>query len=177
VADNVVDIPERELFKAAEVCEIAAVQPYVLRSWESEFPSLGFVKTPGAARQYRRGDVERVLRIKQLVYVEGLTLAGARRRLDDDAPTVDDGVLAGAPPETRRKLEGIKGELRSLLEVLGGPPVRAMKSRRTSGDGQPTLLDLSAEAGSEAVAVDGESGGAAKKKARAPRRKAAIQSE
>ena len=71
-----VEIPNRALFKASEVCELAGVQPYVLRSWESEFPDLGVSKSGGGPRVYRRADVERVLRIKQLVFTDGLTLAG-----------------------------------------------------------------------------------------------------
>jgi DNA-binding transcriptional MerR regulator len=76
------EIPKRALFKASEVCEIAAIQPYVLRSWEGEFPDLGVSKSDGGPRVYRRTDVERVLRIKHLVFSDGLTLAGVRRRID-----------------------------------------------------------------------------------------------
>src|SRR5436309_12553899 len=83
-----VEIPKRALFKAAEVCEIAKVQPYVLRSWEAEFPDLGVAKTAGAPRVYRRADVEQVLRIKHLLLVDGLTLAGARRKLGEEAAPV-----------------------------------------------------------------------------------------
>ncbi|MCX6539170.1 MAG: MerR family transcriptional regulator [Acidobacteria bacterium] len=172
MADTIAEIPDRELFKAADVCEIASVQPYVLRSWESEFPTLGFARTPGTPRVYRRSDVERVLRIRQLVYGEGLTLAGARRRLDGDAHTADDGIPAGVAPGARRKLDGIKGELRSLLEMLGGPPVHAAKPRKVAGSGQPTLLDIGAEAAGERVTQtektpDAAAGG----KSRAPRRR------
>ena len=71
-----VEIPNRALFKAAEVCEILKVQPYVLRSWEAEFPELGVSKTAGAPRVYRRKDVEQVAQIKHLLLVEGLTLGG-----------------------------------------------------------------------------------------------------
>ena len=56
-----IDIPRRALFKAAEVCELMQVQPYVLRSWETEFPNLGVSKS-GGARVYRRSDVEQVAR-------------------------------------------------------------------------------------------------------------------
>ena len=66
-----VDIPNRALFKAAEVCELTRVQPYVLRSWEAEFPDLGVAKNAGSPRVYRRVDVEQVLRIKHLLLVEG----------------------------------------------------------------------------------------------------------
>src|SRR3954452_18863739 len=83
-----VDIPNRALFKAAEVCELAKVQPYVLRSWEAEFPELGVSKSAGAPRVYRRADVEQVLRIKHLLLVDGLTLAGARRRLEEESAPV-----------------------------------------------------------------------------------------
>ncbi len=78
-------IPNRPAFRAQEVCEIASVQPYVLRGWEAEFPDLGVVKTPSGPRVYRRADVERVLRLKLLIQVEGLTLSGARRRLEEEA--------------------------------------------------------------------------------------------
>jgi DNA-binding transcriptional MerR regulator len=76
-------IPNRPAFRAQEVCEIAEVQPYVLRGWEAEFPDLGVAKAPNGPRVYRRADVERVLKLKHLIQVEGLTLAGARRRLDE----------------------------------------------------------------------------------------------
>ena len=77
--------PKRELFKAADVCEVVQVQPYVLRSWEAEFPQIGQAPAGGGPRLYRRSDVELVLRIKQLVFDEGLTLSGARRRLEEDS--------------------------------------------------------------------------------------------
>src|ERR1041385_3111380 len=86
-----VEIPKRALFKAAEVCDLAKVQPYVLRSWEAEFPDLGVAKAAGGPRVYRRADVEQVLRIKHLLLVEGLTLAGARRKLvEESAPVAAD---------------------------------------------------------------------------------------
>ena len=88
------EIPNRSLFRQPEVCEIASIQPYVLRSWEAEFPDLGVTKAEGGARVYRRADVERVLRIKQLVYGDGLTLAGVRRRLVEERPPSSDPALA-----------------------------------------------------------------------------------
>jgi len=100
-------IPNRPAFKASEVCELAKVQPYVLRSWESEFPDLGLSRTPGGPRVYRRADVERVLRIRQLVFDEGLTIAGVRRRLEGAGPTP---VVLERPDEDEREL---------LKEVVG----------------------------------------------------------
>src|ERR687897_2940654 len=77
-----------KLFKAAEVCEMTQLQPYVLRSWEKEFPGIGLQKSVDSPRLYRQSDVDQVLRIKQLVFGEGLTLSGARRRLEESAPSV-----------------------------------------------------------------------------------------
>ena len=119
-----VEIPNRALFKATEVCELAKVQPYVLRSWEAEFPALGVTKTAGAPRVYRRADVEQVLRIKHLLLVEGLTLAGARRRLEEetapvaaDAPVIDELIGQNA----RQRLTEVKRGLRSILDLLERP--------------------------------------------------------
>jgi DNA-binding transcriptional MerR regulator len=116
-----VEIPKRALFKAAEVCDLAKVQPYVLRSWEAEFPRLGVAKAAGAPRVYRRSDVEQVLKIKHLLLVEGLTLAGARRKLDEqtapveaDAPEIEE--LLGQ--NARERLTAVKRGLQSILELL-----------------------------------------------------------
>jgi DNA-binding transcriptional MerR regulator len=116
-----VDIPKRALFKAAEVCDLAKVQPYVLRSWEAEFPDLGVAKAVGGPRIYRRADVQQVLRIKHLLLVEGLTLAGARRKLEEegapvgaDAPAIDELIGQNA----RERLTMVKRGLQSILDLL-----------------------------------------------------------
>jgi DNA-binding transcriptional MerR regulator len=115
-----VEIPNRALFKAVEVCEIARLQPYVLRSWESEFPELGVQKAGGGSRVYRRADVERVLRIKHLLLVDGLTLAGVRRKLETEAAPVAEDLplddLLGR--NARERIVGVKNGLRSLLDLL-----------------------------------------------------------
>jgi DNA-binding transcriptional MerR regulator len=72
-----------KVYKAGEICELVQVQPYVLRSWEKEFPGIGIQRTPESPRLYRQSDLEHVQRIKQLVFDEGLTVAGARRRLEE----------------------------------------------------------------------------------------------
>ena len=116
-------IPKRSLFKGVEVCELVKVQPYVLRSWEAEFPKLGITKSPGGPRVYRRADVEQVARIKHLLLVEGLTLAGARRRLEEestpvapDAAVIDELIGENA----RERLTEVKRGLQSLLDLLSG---------------------------------------------------------
>ncbi len=116
----IVAAPKRALFKAAEVCEVVQVQPYVLRSWEAEFPQIGQAPAGGGPKLYRRTDVDLVLRIKQLVFDEGLTLSGARRRLEEDgepsspAETVED-MLDG---RVRERLRQVRTGLQSILELL-----------------------------------------------------------
>jgi DNA-binding transcriptional MerR regulator len=120
-----VQIPNRSLFRQPEVCEIAQVQPYVLRSWEAEFPDLGVAKTKDAPRVYRRADVERVLRIKHLVVVEGLTLAGVRRKMLDERPSAApeaaalDDLLSS---DARERILSVRKTLRELSAMLGARP-------------------------------------------------------
>lgn len=122
--------PKRELFKAADVCEVVQVQPYVLRSWEAEFPQIGQVPAGGGPRLYRRADVELVLRIKQLVFDEGLTLSGARRRLDEDGEPKHSGAAALLVEEVvgdrvLDRLRHVKTGLQSILQILAKDGVEA----------------------------------------------------
>jgi DNA-binding transcriptional MerR regulator len=131
-----VEIPNRSLFRQPEVCEIAQVQAYVLRSWEAEFPDLGVAKTEGGPRVYRRGDVERVLRLKHMLFVEGLTLAGARRKLagehPSDAETAGLDALLGS--DARERILEVKQGLRELAALLDRSP---------GEEPGPALFDLS----------------------------------
>jgi DNA-binding transcriptional MerR regulator len=146
-----VEIPHRALFKAAEVCDILKVQPYVLRSWEAEFPKLGIAKAEGAPRVYRRKDVEQVARIRHLLLVDGLTLAGARRKLEEetapvgvDAPAIDELIGQNA----RERLTMVKRGLRSILDLLsadgGGfrlaPPTASSRVRPMPAARMKTVL-------------------------------------
>jgi DNA-binding transcriptional MerR regulator len=76
-----VAIPEKLFFKIGEVCELAGVQAHVLRYWESEFPMLAPQKNRAGQRVYRKRDVEMALRIKELLYEDQYTIAGAKKRL------------------------------------------------------------------------------------------------
>jgi DNA-binding transcriptional MerR regulator len=137
-------IPNKLFFKIGEVCEITDTQPYVLRYWESEFPALAPAKNSSGQRIYRRKDIETVLRIKQLLYDEGFTIAGAKKRLESEAggkgPTpqamasLPETVVADVPEavasaaeaeaastadETRAVLRELREELRGILTLLG----------------------------------------------------------
>jgi DNA-binding transcriptional MerR regulator len=163
VAEPSPERPRRALLKSAEVCDIIKVQPYVLRSWEKEFPDLGTARTAGGPRFYRPADVERVQRLKQLVFGEGLTIAGARRRLEEEQGTQDDELPFDDPPSgaipaaARRQLDRVRRGLRAILEMLSEKPRQpggetlADKPRHAGGNGaaapapQPTRRSGSAK--------------------------------
>ncbi|HJZ79912.1 MAG TPA: MerR family transcriptional regulator [Pyrinomonadaceae bacterium] len=101
-------IPQKLFFKIGEVCEIAGVQAHVLRYWETEFPMLAPQKNRAGQRTYRRRDVEMALRIKELLYDEQYTIAGAKKKLatelrgpsreNSDAPPPKSPVRSLRPP-------------------------------------------------------------------------------
>jgi len=119
------EIPNRSLFRQPEVCEIAQVQPYVLRTWEAEFPELGVKKTEGGPRVYRRADLEFVLRIKHLLFVEGLTLAGARRKLVEELPaaqSVNEGLDELLGSDARERIMLVRRGLKEIAVMLSKKP-------------------------------------------------------
>lgn len=114
-----------KLYKAADVCRMAELPHYVLQSWEREFPGIGIQKSEDSPRLYRQSDVDQVLRIKQLVVVEGLTLSGARRKLEDLAPvrvTADDvsEVIEVIGADAQKRIAHVREGLRSILHLLDG---------------------------------------------------------
>jgi len=132
-----VAIPEKLFFKIGEVCELAGVQAHVLRYWESEFPMLAPQKNRAGQRVYRKRDVEMALRIKELLYEDQYTIAGAKKRLthelrgggklkingEDDGNGIVESktasrTLAPRTAEERQGLKQIAAELRELLSLL-----------------------------------------------------------
>ena len=102
-------IPDKLFFRIGEVCKIVDIEPFVLRFWETEFPNLAPEKSQSGQRVYRRKDIEMVLRIKELLYERGYTIAGARKQLS----------RSRAPKEDRQKvLFQIRKELRDILTLL-----------------------------------------------------------
>jgi len=118
-------IPSKLFFKIGEVCELTDTQPYVLRYWESEFPALAPAKNNSGQRIYRRRDIETILRIKTLLYEEGFTIAGAKKKLELEMKEQTKG--AGAQPATKTpagdgafkdEVQEIKTELHGILDLL-----------------------------------------------------------
>lgn len=112
---------EERLYKIGEVCKLADVQPYVLRYWETEFPALAPNKSGGGQRLYSQREIDIILRIKQLLYAEGFTIAGAKKKLDEGGggpplPAVHPADGGHAPLE--KAMAEVKRELRAILSML-----------------------------------------------------------
>jgi DNA-binding transcriptional MerR regulator len=113
-------IPNKLFFKIGEVCEITDTQPYVLRYWESEFPSLAPAKNSSGQRIYRRRDIETVLRIKQLLYEEGFTIAGAKKRIEAELSGRVNTPTPTPPQMTRVEDERLRAAMREVRDQLRG---------------------------------------------------------
>jgi DNA-binding transcriptional MerR regulator len=120
--------PAGKLFyKIGEVCELTGTEPYVLRYWEAEFPFLSPPKNRSGQRIYKQGDIDLILRIKELLYDEGYTIAGARRKLEEELKKGKDAkpqATAAAAElaelkELKEKVKKVRDELQELLETLG----------------------------------------------------------
>ena len=117
---------------------MADLAPYVLRYWETEFPPLAPNKSGGGQRLYSRREVDIILRIKQLLYTEGFTIAGAKKKLDAELASPPDAPPAQSPLDTaplpaskaqerqtavrRDALARVRRELSALLAMLEEPP-------------------------------------------------------
>lgn len=112
----------KKTYKIGDVCKIAEVQPYVLRYWETEFEQLAPGKSGGGQRQYSQEEIDIVLRIKELLYTEGFTIAGAKKKLETESRPAPAGSSddEGDSKASRRDalIREAKRELREILERL-----------------------------------------------------------
>lgn len=115
---NEIVVPDKLYFRIGEVSRLCRLPAYVLRFWETEFPQLKPVKSSTGQRMYRRRDVESVVRIKQLLYEEGYTIAGARQHLrgegKGDKKQVALPFMMGTPADLRQIRQG----LQEILTIL-----------------------------------------------------------
>ncbi len=141
-------IPDKLYFRIGEVAQLAGVEPYVLRFWESEFPQLAPKKSGSGHRLYRRKEVEMVFEVKRLLYEKRFTIEGARLHFEQSkkkggaAKTASSAAAAAAsarPPEPAMQgmlfgaltpppgLDEIKKEISSILDFLKQGSVRAVR--------------------------------------------------
>jgi DNA-binding transcriptional MerR regulator len=131
---------EAEVYRPADACRIAEVAPYVLRYWETEFPSLSKGKDRGATKLYTARDVKMISRIRELLYDEGFTVAGAKKRLE--AEVVEgrfDGGLAPAPPVAEQRKSGTAPATRKAQLPL----LRVALSENAPASGKPAAAAAS----------------------------------
>jgi DNA-binding transcriptional MerR regulator len=111
-------IPEKLYFRIGEVAQLCRLPAYVLRFWETEFPQLKPVKSSTGQRMYRHKDVESVLHIKQLLYEEGFTIAGARQQLRAEIKGDKKQTPLPFPEKPASNLKQIRQGLREILNIL-----------------------------------------------------------
>lgn len=139
-------IPEKIFFKIGEVCDLVGVQAHVLRYWETEFPMLSPQKNRSGQRSYRRRDVEIALRIKELLYDDLYTIAGAKKKLQielrettrlkivpsEAAPTQENFIKEVKPAEFKPDnfAEDDLGEIEDIEDFESAAPVEVLDDER-----------------------------------------------
>jgi DNA-binding transcriptional MerR regulator len=131
-----VAIPEKLFFKIGEVCDITGVQAHVLRYWESEFPMLAPQKNRAGQRTYRKRDVEMALRIKELLYEDQYTIAGARKKLSSELRGAS--KLKVVPPPDANSQQST-----AIQSTPPPPPVSEPRPRYESPAASPAGVSMS----------------------------------
>ncbi len=99
-------------YKISEASSITGLEAYVLRYWETEFPEIAPRKSKGGQRVYEQKDIDKILKIKKMLYEEGLTISGARKRLEGQKS----GSVPHPPPVS--VIDRAIDELEGVLNLL-----------------------------------------------------------
>jgi len=134
------ELPPKLFFRIGEVAGLVGVEPHVLRYWEREFRSIRPTKSAKGQRVYSRKDVENLLRVRDLLYRDGFTIAGAKKKLQVQVPVAGAAVVveeeeeeareeapsqrASGDDRVREKLSALRAEVEAFLEELSSPPRR-----------------------------------------------------
>src|SRR2546430_3550139 len=107
------ELPSKLFFRIGEVAGLVGVEPHVLRYWEREFRSIRPTKSAKGQRVYSRRDVENLLRVRDLLYAEGFTIAGAKKRLQKAGvePRTKQDPAARTNTRVREKLTALRAEI------------------------------------------------------------------
>jgi DNA-binding transcriptional MerR regulator len=136
-------------YKIGDVCRIADVQPYVLRYWESEFPVLAPDRSVPGARTYSARELDLIGRIKRLLYDEGYTIAGAKKRLESEA-------RGEQPPDTNPVVAPLDDSRGEELKRSGRPSEKVpARTRPSSKAGLPLFVETSPVEGQQAPVAAG----------------------
>ena len=114
-------LPPKLYFRIGEVAELVGVEPHVLRYWEREFRSIRPTKSAKGQRVYSRRDVENLLRVRELLYREGFTIAGAKKKLQRSGvePHENEAKTGGDTSKIREQLVAMRVEIEAFLAELG----------------------------------------------------------
>jgi DNA-binding transcriptional MerR regulator len=126
-------LPAKVYFRIGEVAELVGVEPHVLRYWEREFRTVRPTKSARGQRVYSRRDVENLMRVRELLYKDGFTIAGARKKLRRSAPP--DPVEA---EKSRKELLAMRQEVEAFLAELGPATTPRSEHRGSSRDAATT---------------------------------------
>lgn len=111
-----IEIPEKTYFRIGEVSKILGVEPYVVRYWETEFKTVKPIRTKSEQRLYRRKDLEELALIRNLLYRDRFTIAGAKKKIQELHRETPEAIAADW--QCREKLLSIKQALKAIRDLL-----------------------------------------------------------
>jgi len=120
-------LPAKLYFRIGEVADLVGVEPHVLRYWEREFRSIRPSKSAKGQRVYSRRDVENLMRVRELLYTQGFTIAGAKKRLQRSGAEPDEKTSAPA-----NDVAGTPAPAQTTAPAPAGEPAVAQESQHTS---------------------------------------------
>lgn len=105
---------EKMYYTITEVAQLTGLKPHILRYWETEFPMLRPKKNRAGNRIYKKKDIEMVLTIKRLLYEEGFTIDGAKKRLREEKKPSPEILLA----RYKKVIAEIKKDLAEMASII-----------------------------------------------------------
>ncbi len=115
-------LPAKLYFRIGEVADLVGVEPHVLRYWEREFRSIRPSKSAKGQRVYSRRDVENLMRVRELLYAQGFTIAGAKKRLQkagvEPEARTPKAAASATPGKVRAQLVALRAEVAAFLDEL-----------------------------------------------------------
>jgi DNA-binding transcriptional MerR regulator len=128
-------VAKKLFYRIGEACKQLDIQPYVLRYWETEFPVLNPKKSKAGQRVYSEEELGLIRRIKQLLYEEGYTIAGAKKKLDSEL------ALEASPDEEGGEPEAVAAPVEETPEVAASAAASALEE---APERAPGVLDSAA---------------------------------
>jgi DNA-binding transcriptional MerR regulator len=134
-------VQKRLYYKIGEACKALGIQPYVLRYWETEFPALTPSKSRSGQRVYSEKELEIIRRIKELLYEEGYTIAGAKKKLEGELASGTLGEPEGDEPEEETAAEA---PAEPAPSAPAKPPARPRAAASAPEPATPSGVDTDA---------------------------------